>query len=75
MLAFELHLYIYSVFVSLRYKPTQLGASSMKKQMMYCVVLLVLPIPCLNDDKKEPVRKRAGWMELVAKRRSTDGIG
>ena len=24
----------------------------MKKQMMYCVVLLVLPIPCLNDDKR-----------------------
>ena len=45
-----------------------------EKQMVCCVVLLVLPIPCLKDDEKEPVRKRADWMELVAQRRSTDGI-
>ena len=42
--------------------------------MVCCVELLVLPIPCLKDDEKEPVRKRADWMELVAQRRSTDGI-
>ena len=46
----------------------------MKKQMLCCVVLFVLPIPCLKDDKKEPVRKRADWMELVARRRSIDVI-
>ena len=27
---------------------------------------LFSPIPCLKDDKKEPVRMKADWMELVA---------
>ena len=40
-----------------------------EKQMMCCIVLLILPILCLKDDEKEPVRKRADWMELVAQRR------
>ena len=43
-------------------------------QMVCCVELLVLPIPRIKDDEKEPVRKRADWMELVAQRRSTDDI-
>ena len=42
--------------------------------MVCCVVLLVFPITCLKDDKKEPVRMKADWMELVAQRRSLDGI-
>ena len=45
-----------------------------EKQMACCVELFVFPIPCLKDDEKEPVRNRADWMELVAQRRSTDGI-
>ena len=56
-----------------QYATPSINPPSMKNK--WCVVLYSLfsPFPAL-DEKKEPVRKRAGWMELVAQRRSKDGI-